>query len=169
MGERADQIEQQINRTRGDLTENLRELEERAKGAFDWRNQFENRPATMLAVAFGSGVLASALIPLGRRKRSVDQRVRSNDRERANERTNGETEERQERVSAARNAGRRMAEKANVYADKSKKRSPALGALKGALVSVAASRLSGIIGDLLAGYREELQRTRQNHRDFSHT
>jgi Protein of unknown function (DUF3618) len=168
MGENADQIEQQINRTRGDLTDNLHELQERAKGAFDWRNQFENRPGTMLAVAFGGGVLASALIPLVRRKPSFDrQRVRVSDR--VNGRASENEEEREERVSAARNAGRRMAEKANIYANKSKKRSPALGALKGALVSLAASRLSSVISDLLAGYREELQRTRHDRRDFSHT
>jgi hypothetical protein len=166
MGERADQIEEQINRTRGDLSQNLHELEQRAKGIFDWRNQFENRPATMLAIAFGSGVLASALIPLGRKRSSDHYRERDYQRDRTTERLNRRAEE--ERISAARNAGRRMAEKANAYATKSKKRSTALGALKGALISVAASRLSGMISDLIAGYREELQRTRHDHKDFSH-
>lgn len=157
MGERPEQIEEQINRTRGDLNENLRELEQRAKGFFDWRNQFENRPGTMLALAFGGGVLASALIPLSRR------RSYSYYGDRATERLNWRAEE--ERISAARNAGRRTAKRANAYAHKSKKSSTALGALKGALVSVAASRLSGMISDLIAGYREEIQRTRHHHKD----
>lgn len=65
MGERTDQIEQQINRTREDLGENFNELEQKVKSAFDWRTQFEERPMTMLAIAFGGGVIASALLPLG--------------------------------------------------------------------------------------------------------
>ena len=55
MGERADQIEQQINETRNELSENFNELEEKVKSAFDWRTQFEERPVTMMAVAFGGG------------------------------------------------------------------------------------------------------------------
>lgn len=166
MGERSDQIEQHINRTRGDLGENLRELEERAKGIFHWRTQFENRPGTMLAIAFGGGVLVSKLIPLGHRRSFDHQRYRDYPRDLETERLNRRAEE--ERISAARNAGRRMAERASAYGYKSKKSSSAMGALKGALVSLAASRLSGVISDLIAGYREELQRTRHDHKDFSH-
>lgn len=160
MGERSDQIEQHINRARGDLNENLRELEERAKGIFDWRTHFENSPATMMAIAFGGGVLLSTLIPLGRR-RSFDHQ-----RDRATDRLDRLAEE--ERISAARSAGRRMAERASAYDYRSKKSSSALGALKGALVTLAASRLSGVISDLIAGYREELLRTRHDHKNFSH-
>jgi ElaB/YqjD/DUF883 family membrane-anchored ribosome-binding protein len=63
MGERADQIEQQIHQTRNELSENFNELEEKVKNAFDWRTQFEERPITMMAVAFGGGALLSALLP----------------------------------------------------------------------------------------------------------
>ncbi|MGB8321610.1 MAG: hypothetical protein WCE52_01490, partial [Candidatus Acidiferrum sp.] len=63
MGERADQIEQQINRTRDDLTENFYELEQKVKTTFDWRSQFEERPGTMMAIAFAGGLLLSALLP----------------------------------------------------------------------------------------------------------
>jgi hypothetical protein len=159
MGERSDQIEQQINRTRGDLNQNLRELGERARDIFDWRYQFENRPGTMLALAFGGGVVASALIPLRSKRSTNHERVRVNDRR------SGRTDD-EETASTARNAGRRMAAKANAYAHRARKSSPGMGALKGALVSLVASRLSGMIGDLIAGYREELQRTRHDHKDF---
>jgi hypothetical protein len=167
MGERPDQIEEQINRTRGDLNENLRELEQRAKGIVDWRYQFENRPGTMLAIAFGGGVLASALIPLGRKRSSDRYRDRAYQRDHSTERLHRRAED--ERISAARNVGRRMAERATIYGQKSKKSSSTLGLLKGALISVAASRLSSMISDLVAGYREELQRTRLDHKDFSRT
>lgn len=63
MGETSDQIERHIQRTRDDLTDNLSELEVRVRSAFDWRAQFEERPGTMMAVAFGTGALLSVLLP----------------------------------------------------------------------------------------------------------
>jgi hypothetical protein len=63
MGETSEQIERHLQRTRNDLSDNLSELEVRVKSAFDWRTQFEERPVTMMAVAFGGGALLSALLP----------------------------------------------------------------------------------------------------------
>ena len=65
MGERSDEIEEQISRTREDLRDNLNELEDRVRGALDWRRQFEERPLTMLAAALGGGMLLAALLPGG--------------------------------------------------------------------------------------------------------
>jgi hypothetical protein len=70
MVETSDQIERHIQRTRDELSENVNELEVRVKTVLDWRAQVEERPGTMLALAFGGGVLLSALIPSGRFKRS---------------------------------------------------------------------------------------------------
>lgn len=61
MGERTDQIESQIETKREDLRSNLRELETRVKSATDWRHYFRQHTGTMIAVAFGGGVLLSAL------------------------------------------------------------------------------------------------------------
>ena len=83
MGERADQIEREINRTRDDLSGNFHELEQRVKTTFDWRSQFEERPGTMMAIAFGGGVLLSALLPT---RRSRHQRRSSHPRGRAGSR-----------------------------------------------------------------------------------
>jgi hypothetical protein len=66
MGERTDQIERQIAETRGELGDNLGELQNKVKSAVDWRAQFQQRPGTLLAVAFGGGVILSALIPSNR-------------------------------------------------------------------------------------------------------
>lgn len=130
MGERTDQIERQISRTREDLGENFNELEQKVKGAFDWRTQFEERPMTMLAIAFGGGVIASALLPSrpSYRRRWIEDR---------------REHRRAERVE-----------------DDSRK-SAGADALKGALITLAASRLGGIVGDLLSSYRDELRKVRQ--------
>jgi hypothetical protein len=63
MGEKPDQIERHIQHQRSELEDNISELEEKVKSAFDWRTQFEERPAIMLGAAFVGGVLLSALLP----------------------------------------------------------------------------------------------------------
>ena len=61
------QIEGEIAQKRSELSENLIELKQRAKAAVDWRSQFEERPGTMLAVAFAGGI---AIGQRGRRNRT---------------------------------------------------------------------------------------------------
>ncbi len=63
MGERPDQIEQHIRSQRDELGDNFSELEQKVKGAFDWRSQFSERPGTMLGLAFAGGVILSAILP----------------------------------------------------------------------------------------------------------
>src|SRR5438067_13203916 len=67
MGETTDQIERQIEQKRNQLNQNFNELEQKVKAAMDWRRQFDERPGTMLAVAFGGGVLLSAMFGGSRR------------------------------------------------------------------------------------------------------
>jgi hypothetical protein len=61
MGETTNQIEWEIQQKRSELGDNLIELKQRAQAAVDWRAQVEERPGTMLAVAFGGGIVLSAL------------------------------------------------------------------------------------------------------------
>jgi len=62
MGQGPDQIETHIDATLGRLGENFEELEDKVKSATDWRTQFEKRPAVVIGVAFGGGVLLAALL-----------------------------------------------------------------------------------------------------------
>jgi len=59
MGERADQIEREIRRERGELDKNLHELEQRVRDTTDWRVQFSRHPMLMMGVALGAGVALS--------------------------------------------------------------------------------------------------------------
>jgi hypothetical protein len=63
MGEKPDQIERHIQHQRSELEDNISELEEKVKSAFDWRTQFHERPGIMLGAAFLGGALVSALLP----------------------------------------------------------------------------------------------------------
>jgi hypothetical protein len=72
MGETSYQIERHINEKRDDLGDNLDELEEKLRNAMDWRAQVQTRPGTMVALAFGGGVLLSAVLPAFSRRASGD-------------------------------------------------------------------------------------------------
>ncbi len=76
MGDNAEQVERHIQERRNNLTNDLSELERKAKEAVDWRAQVDQRPGTMLGIAFGAGILLSAILGGGRRSpaRTIDQR-----------------------------------------------------------------------------------------------
>jgi hypothetical protein len=74
MDQRPEQIEQHIRHQRSELEDNFSELEEKVKGAFDWKTQFEERPGLMLGAAFVGGALLAAILPS---TSSITQRVTS--------------------------------------------------------------------------------------------
>jgi hypothetical protein len=137
MGERADQIERQINRTRDDLSENFYELEQKVKTTFDWRSQFEERPGTMMAIAFGGGLLLSALLPTRRPR---------------HQRNNGKNYGPSRNLSGSSSSS----PKTNGYG----RPSPTVEAITAAVLSLAANRLGGIAGDLLSNLKHELSKSR---------
>ena len=72
MDQTTNQIEAHIQRTRGDLTSNLRELEDRVKSAADWRQHFQKNPMPLLAASFGGGILLAMMIGKGTNKCAVE-------------------------------------------------------------------------------------------------
>jgi hypothetical protein len=75
MGETSYQIERHINEQRDNLGDNLNELEEKLWDALDWREQMQTRPGTMIALAFGGGILLSAVLPAFSRRAPRDGNV----------------------------------------------------------------------------------------------
>jgi hypothetical protein len=145
MGETSDQIARHIQETRNDLGDNLNELEEKVKTAVDWRAQFEERPGTMLALAFGGGIVLSALLPSlrsSRRKSSESRRKEPVDLEAAGHEIKSRT----------------------AFDDKASHTLENWDALKGALVGVATAKLSGFLEDLLPGFKQEFTKARTGKR-----
>jgi hypothetical protein len=139
MGETSNQIERHIRETRNDLGDNFSELEEKVKSATDWRVQFQERPMTMIAVAFGGGVLLSALLPApgpSRRRYSEHRSATSPDREAA---------------STFKSAGEPDGKPSQAL--------EAVNAVKNALVGVAVTKLSGFIEDVFPGFKQEFGKT----------
>ncbi len=62
MGQTTDQIASQIANRREELKSNLQDLETRVQTATDWRHYFSEHTGTMIAAAFGGGVLLATMV-----------------------------------------------------------------------------------------------------------
>jgi hypothetical protein len=148
MGETSDQIERHIQETRNDLGDNFSELEDKVKTAVDWRAQFEQRPGTMLALAFGGGMVLSALLPSGRRSRSTyDEGWKS---------------------ATNRDSTPSLQSAATPPTGKPSETRQTVEALTGALVGVAVSRASRFIDSLLPGFEREFSNAKTAKSAYSY-
>ncbi|MGA2844961.1 MAG: hypothetical protein ABSF68_06035 [Candidatus Acidiferrales bacterium] len=137
MGETTNQIEGEIAQKRSELSDNLIELKQRAKAAVDWRSQVEKRPGTMLAVAFGGGVVLSALFSALRGPARVYA-----------ERPSGDA------VEYDRPTSKTSAQSPSKLATTTRKNLDALG---GALLGVVATRATSILEGILPGFQREFE------------
>jgi hypothetical protein len=126
MGQTTDQIESHIETKREDLQGNLRELERKVKSATDWRQQFQNHTGTMVAAAFGGGMLISAMV--GRKRPSSQP----------------------DAVSAPASSGRVRGGGGRGEALES------WNTIKTALIGVAATKFKGMLGEVVPGFSEHL-------------
>ena len=132
MAESSDELERHIQEIRHDLKDNFGELEYKVKSAVDWRAQFDERPGTMLALAFGGGILLSALLPRGRSPRRT---VRVRDRN----------------VQSIRDKPAIPGRPRVDYDARSSKRSETWNTLRAAVIGAAAGKLSEFMEELLLG------------------
>jgi hypothetical protein len=142
MGERTNQIEWEIAQKRSELSDNLIELKQRAKAVVDWRSQVEERPGTMLAVAFGGGIVLSALFSALRGPAKVYAK-----------RTSGNAVEYDAPTSKT------SAQSPSKLASTTRRNLDALG---GALLGIMAARTAGILEGILPGFQGEFERAKNS-------
>jgi|SRR5580700_9508798 hypothetical protein len=142
MGETTNQIEWEIAQKRSELSHNLIELKKKAKSAVDWRSQVEERPGTMLAVAFGGGIVLSALFSALRGPAKVYA-----------ERPSGDAVEYDNAVSTA------STRAPGKLASATRKNLDALG---GALLGVVATRATSILEGIVPGFQQEFERAKNS-------
>jgi hypothetical protein len=142
MGETTNQIQWEIAQKRSELSDNLIELKQRAKAAVDWRAQVEEHPGTMLAVAFGGGIVLSALFSALR----GPAKVRA-------ERPSGNA------VEFDRSAFRTSAQSSGKLTTAIQKNLDAVG---GALLGIAATQATSILDGILPGFQREFERARNS-------
>jgi hypothetical protein len=139
MGETTNQIEWEIAQKRSELSDNLIELKQRAKAAVDWRSQVEERPGTMLAVAFAGGIVLSALFSALRGPAKDYARRPSGNAVEYDSPTKTSPRSPSKLATSTRNN---------------------LDALGGALLGVVATRTTGILEGILPGFQREFERAR---------
>lgn len=132
MGQTTEQLEHQIENKREDLKSNLQELQTRMKTATDWRHYFAEHTGTMIAAAFGGGVLLATIVG-GRSSRASPSQVGASP-EAAHPWRTGTRHEVLENVDS----------------------------IKSALVGAAATRFKGILGEVVPGFKEQLARAEAN-------
>jgi hypothetical protein len=142
MGETTHQIEWEIAQKRNELSDNLIELKQRAKAAVDWRSQVEQRPGTMLAVAFGGGIILSALFSALRGPAKVHA-----------QRPSGNAVDYDSPI--AKTSARSPSQPATATRKN-------LDALGGALLGVVATRTTSILEGILPGFQREFERARNS-------
>jgi hypothetical protein len=140
MGETTNQIEWEIAQKRSELSDNLIELKQRAKAAVDWRSQVEERPGTMLAVAFAGGIVLSALFRALRGPAKVYA-----------ERPSGNA------VGYDSPISKTSARPPSKLATTTRENLDALG---GALLGIVATRTTSILEGILPGFQSEFERAR---------
>ena len=133
MGETTGQIESHIANKRADLHSNLKELESKVKSATDWRQYFQKHTGTMVAAAFGGGIMISALA----RKRSPTPVTASS-----------ASQVPSATQRAERNGTHEILETWDT--------------IKTALVGVAATKFKGMLGEVVPGFSEHLTKTEAN-------
>jgi hypothetical protein len=150
MDQRPEQIEQHIRHQRSELEDNFSELEEKVKGAFDWRTQFEERPGVMLGAAFVGGVLLAALIP---NTSDITRRVTSR------RRSFGDTSYAYENRDPAAGGHDSVSKAYSAYASpQSRQASETWDHLKNAAIGLGVSRLTELVEGLVPGFSEQYKK-----------
>ncbi len=137
MGEKSNQIEREIQAERGQLGQNLNELQSKVEEVTDWRAQFQKRPMLMMGVAVGGGLLLASMTG----GRSGSRR--------------SYREDRHDRDGAEQGRGTEF---------QKKKALEAFDTIKGAMIGVAANTFQDLLGQLIPGFKEQFQKTAQEKR-----
>ena len=133
MDEAARKIEAQIERTRERLGSNLRELEHKVDAATDWREHFRARPHVFIGGAIVGGALLAAVL----RPKSSPPMDGSNE----------------PRFASVSRGGVHAQEQAFELWNN----------VKGALLGVAAMRITEYISELIPGFDEHFRRAEERH------
>jgi hypothetical protein len=158
MGEKSDQLERHIHEQRNELGENIHELQEKVrnsvdkvKNSVDWRVQFQERPMTLIGIAFAGGLAASALF--GRRRSTGYASAPSTDRWNNANRWNTE--------------GRSNFSGNRPTKDRQNKASGAWEDIKGAVIGLAATKAGSALEGILPGFQEHYQKRQKARRSGS--
>ncbi len=133
MGEKSNQIERAIQVERGQLGENLNELQSKVQEVTDWRVQFQKRPMLMVGVALGGGLLLASMTG----RRSKYKRPYGGDQG---------------------DGGREHRRGTELQKNKALE---TFDIIKGAMIGVAANTFEDFLGQLIPGFKQQFEKMAQ--------
>lgn len=134
MGEKSIQIEREIQAERGQLGQNLNDLQLEVQEVTDWRVQFQKRPMLMMGVAIGGGLILASMT--GRRTK------------------------RRQYYAPDRNDGAHEHQRGTEL--QKNKAAETFDTIKGAMIGVAANTFQDFLGRTIPGFREQYLKTTQD-------
>jgi hypothetical protein len=155
MGERPDQIEQHIRHQRDELGDNFSELEQKVKGAFDWRTQFDEHPGMMLGLAFAGGALIAAVLP---GNSSINSRVTSRRRSFNDSYSRYTSRDASQPKETSEADAPTLATYSGYKSAAAQQSSETWDNLKNAAIGVGMARLTEFIEELIPGFAEEYKK-----------
>lgn len=167
MGERTEQLKDQIESQREELGENLHQLEHKVKDTMDWRAQFEQRPMAGLGIAFAGGFLLSMALPSGRS--DLDDHSRSRDMR--NYRVYDESHGWRGEGTDARYATGFSSQQQQPKRQSAEMRevNETVENIRGAMMGLAATRLRGFLAETIPGFSEEYEQARRKRGNSEET
>jgi hypothetical protein len=147
MGEESSEVKRHIDEQRQELGANIHVLQRRVKDKFDWRLQFEQRPMTIVGVAFGVGLLLSGAVPS----------IARGSRHKEDDFVNGNEDELDGRSTAPQSHE-------NAPSRSRGRISQALDSIQGALIGVAASKMQEYVDRFIPGFSEHYDRAQRQTR-----
>lgn len=158
MDEKPDQIMNHIEAQRDQLGRNLNELENRVKGATDWRVQFDRNPMLMMGVALGGGLLLGSIVAGGKKGTSKSSWSSSsrNYATPASYSTGTSSN-----VSSALSSSTSPSSPA--VQEQRKKATDALEHIKAALIGFATAKVKEFMTEALPGFNQHLDEAERRH------
>jgi hypothetical protein len=173
VGQTADQIRDEIDNQRMELGDNLQQLERKVKETVDWRTQFEQKPMLGMGLAFGAGLLLSAMMPGSDDKGNAAHSTTT---------SNTAYTPYAAYAGASSQGGdgqRRETPQPSGYMASSqptKQRSPemneiteTLDNIKGALLGLGATRLRSFLAEAVPGFHQEYEQARKSRNNSPQT
>jgi hypothetical protein len=153
-----------------ELGDNLQQLERKVKETVDWRTQFEQKPMLGLGMAFGAGLLLSALMPSGDDKGEAKQSSNANyaytPYASYTAESSGDGQRREPRPQSGYMASSQPTRQRSPEMNEI---SETLENIKGALLGLGATRLRSFLAEAVPGFHQEYEQARRSRNNSPQT
>jgi hypothetical protein len=156
-----------------ELGDTLQQLERKVKETVDWRAQFEQKPMLGMGLAFGAGVLLSALMPSGDDKGIAAQSTTSGNYAytpyASYAGSSSQSSDSQRRETPQPGGYMASSQPAKQRSPEMNEITETLDNIKGALLGLGATRLRSFLAEAVPGFHQEYEQARKSRNNSPQT